>query len=109
MGGTIDLFLRSFVGLRFFEDRFSIEPRLPQQWQGIKVKVRYKNIWFEIAITRNEVRVLVKPLKEMSMLPKAEIPVEINKKIYKLSPGHPHVVSLGKRDHRNPHSKAVIV
>ena len=96
MGGTIDLFLRSFIGLRISDSHFSIEPRIPPGWQSVKTKFRYKNIWFDIALTQRDIRVLAKPVKEISFMPAVEIPVEINKKIYKLVPGKPQVALAAK-------------
>ncbi|MCK5083994.1 MAG: hypothetical protein KAR31_13885, partial [Candidatus Omnitrophica bacterium] len=94
MGGTLDLFLRSFAGLNILEDRICLDPKLPEQWQSIKFKVRYKNIWFDIHVTKDVLSVLVKPFKEASLTPKAEIPIEIKKKIYNLLPGKLHKVSI---------------
>ena len=94
MGGTLDLFLRSFAGLHILEDRICLNPKLPEQWQGIKFKVRYKNIWFDINVTKDMLTVLIKPFKEASLTPKVEIPIEINKKSYKLLPGKLHEVSI---------------
>ena len=94
MGGTLDLFLRSFAGLNILEDRICLDPKLPEQWQSIKFKVRYKNIWFDIHVTKDVLSVQVKPFKEASLTPKAEIPIEIKKKIYKLLPGKLHKVSI---------------
>jgi trehalose/maltose hydrolase-like predicted phosphorylase len=94
MGGTLDLFLRSFAGLHILEDRICLNPKLPEQWQGIKFRIRYKNIWFDINVTKKQLTVLVKPFKEASLTPKVEIPIEIKKKIYKLLPGKIHKVSI---------------
>ncbi len=94
MGGTLDLFLHSFAGLNIWEDRICLDPKLPQQWESIKFRVRYKNIWFDISIAKKKLTVTAKPFKETSLTPKVEIPIEIKKKVYKLFPGKPHTVSL---------------
>ena len=94
MGATLDFFLRSFAGLRLLEDRICLNPRLPDEWQSIKFHVRYKNIWFDVAATKKELTITAKPLKEVSLSSVVEIPIEVRKKVYKLTPGKPHVVSI---------------
>ena len=94
MGGTIDLFLRSFPGLHIKEDRLCLNPKLPERWRAIAFRVRYRNIWFEINVTKKRLTIMAKPFKEVSLTPKAEIPVEIKKKVYKLLPGEPRKIPL---------------
>jgi len=94
MGGTLDLFLRSFAGLHISEDRICLDPRLPEQWQGIKFHVRYRNIWFNISATKDSLTVLAKPFREASLTPRVEIPIEIRKEIHKLTPGKAYTVSI---------------
>ena len=94
MGGTLDFFLRSFAGLRLLEDRICLNPRLPDQWQSIKFHVRYKNIWFYVVATKKELTILAKPLKEVSLMSVVEIPIEIRKKVHKLTPGKPYTISI---------------
>jgi len=94
MGGTLDFFLRSFAGLRLLEDRICLNPRLPDQWQSIKFHVRYKNIWFDVVTTKKELTILAKPLKEISLMSVVEIPIEVRKKVHKLTPGKPYTISI---------------
>jgi len=94
MGGTLDLFLCSFAGLNIFEDRICLDPKLPKKWKGIKFRVRYKNIWFDINVTKKKLTVIARPFKETSLTPKVEIPIEIKKKVYKLLPGKLYTVSV---------------
>lgn len=94
MGGTLDLFWRSFAGLHILEDRICLDPHLPAHWKSIKFRVRYKNIWFHIGVEQGKITVVAKVLKESSLTPKVEIPIEIKKKTYKLLPGKPQTVSL---------------
>jgi trehalose/maltose hydrolase-like predicted phosphorylase len=94
MGGTLDYFLRGYAGLRLLEDRVCLDPKLPNQWQGIKFHLRYKNIWFDVAVTKKDLTISAKPLKETSLMSVSEIPVEIRKKIYKLIPGESCAVPI---------------
>ena len=93
MGGTLDLFLRSFVGLSIQEDRICLNPKLPEKWRKVKFHIRYKNIWFDVTVTQDNLTVLAKPLQEVSLQPTTKIPIEIKKKTYHLLPGKPHSIS----------------
>jgi len=93
MGSTLDLFLRSFGGVEITEDRICINPILPDKWKKISFHVRYKNIWFHICVTKDQLSVMAEPLSEMSITPTTKIPIEIKKKTYQLIPGKKHTIS----------------
>ncbi|MCK5579744.1 MAG: glycoside hydrolase family 65 protein [Candidatus Omnitrophica bacterium] len=86
MGGSINIFLKCFAGLSILEDRICLNPDLPEKWKRIKFHIRYKNIWFNVTVTKNKVKVLADPLREISLQPSVEIPIEINHAIYKIRP-----------------------
>ena len=94
MAGSLDLFLRFFVGLSLLEDRVCINPHLPAAWRRIRCSIRYRNIWFNVTITRDTVRVTAEPLRKNSLQAVTDIPIEIRKKIYLVRPRRPLVVSL---------------
>lgn len=94
MGSTLDLFLRVFAGLAISEDRICLSPKLQEGWKRIKFHVRYKNIWFHINAEKDKVKILVEPLKEISLQPSTEIPIEINKETYQLLPGKTYTISI---------------
>jgi len=94
MGGTIDIFMKSFAGLEILKDRISLNPKLPPKWKKTKFNVRYKNIWFAIELTKKKATILAEPLKELMLQPSAEIPINIREKQYKLSPGVAKSISL---------------
>ncbi len=94
MASSLSLFLHNFAGLRILDDRICLEPNLPKQWQRIKFHVRFKNIWFHIEITRREIKIIADPLKEVSLQPMTEIPIEVKKKMYHLIPRRPQIFSL---------------
>ena len=74
MGGSIDIAIRGFAGVRVAEDRIIIEPRLPMKWRSMKFGFAYKGIWISLIITKRQVSVLVQG--------QITIPVEINGKSY---------------------------
>ncbi len=86
MAGTVDLFLRFFGGLAIEEDRIRINPKLPKEWKSIKFKIRYKNIWFSVSITKSAIKVKAVPVPNMTVQKITQIPVEINYNIYYLRP-----------------------
>ncbi|MFT7538112.1 MAG: alpha,alpha-trehalase [Lysobacterales bacterium] len=93
MGSTIDLFLRTFAGLDILEDRICLDPKLPKQWDSLKFSVRYKNIWFEVAVSKDVLVVTAKPLKGMSLNVATKIPITIKGKTHQLQVGKPHEIS----------------
>lgn len=94
MGGTLDFFLRSFVRLRLLEDRICLNPRMPESWEGFKFHIRYKNIWFHVEANKKEFTITAKPLKDILMTTVAEIPIEVKKKVHKLTPGKPYTIPI---------------
>jgi trehalose/maltose hydrolase-like predicted phosphorylase len=74
MGGSIDLVMRGFAGIRMAEDKISIEPRLPKAWRGIKLKFLYKGIWISLVIKKHQVSVLVQG--------QVTIPIEVKGRLH---------------------------
>lgn len=93
MGGTLDLFLKSFAGLAILEDRICLNPKLPERWKSVKFQVRFKNIWFNVKVSKDNLVVTAEPLQETSLQPATKIPIEIKKKTYHLLPNKPHSIS----------------
>jgi trehalose/maltose hydrolase-like predicted phosphorylase len=89
MGGSVDIAIRGFAGLRLAEDRISIEPRLPKKWRSIKFGFSYKGIWISLTITKRQVSILVQG--------QITIPVEVNGKVYYPLLGKTLKVPLRKR------------
>jgi len=85
MGGSIDIVLRGFVGLRIFEDKIKLNPRIPRRWQGIKFRINYKGSWITFSATNRQVTVFVQGPKN-KIFPTA---IEIGSKT--------HSVICGKR------------
>ena len=94
MGGTIDLFLRWFAGLSIQDDRISLDPKLPEKWQRIKFRVRYRDVWFIIEIDKNQVTVKANLLKRLTLQQSSEILIDIRGKTQKLTPGQAVTVIL---------------
>lgn len=74
MGGSIDIAIRGFAGVRIAEDRIIIEPRLPAKWRSVKFGFVYKGIGISLIITKRQVSVLVQG--------QITIPIDINGKAY---------------------------
>ncbi|MDP8264489.1 MAG: glycosyl hydrolase family 65 protein [Candidatus Aceula lacicola] len=96
MAGTIDLVMRCFAGLSVQDTQISLNPKLPEKWKKMKFSVRYRDIWLNIKITREEITVKSELLKRISLQGPAEIFIVINNKRYKLTPDETTVVSLTK-------------
>lgn len=93
MGGAIDIVMRGFAGINILKDRIRINPRLPKNWQGIKLKFLYKGKQFSLFITKYQVTLLIRGPMRKSIT----IPVEINKKFHCLPLGKTFKFSLKER------------
>jgi alpha,alpha-trehalase len=74
MGGSLDIVIRGFAGINTLDDKVVIEPRLPKNWQNLKMNFIYKGVRFSLTITKHQVSVIQQgPIT---------IPVEIFKRLY---------------------------
>jgi len=87
MGGSINLLFQCLAGLQILEDRIVLNPFFPAEWRGLHFHLRYKDIWFDITIVKNEVCILAEPLHEISLQPSRPIPIGVKNKPYALTPG----------------------
>lgn len=95
MAGTIDLLWRCFAGLKIQDDRISLKPKLPEKWQKMKFRVRYRNIWFNIKITKKSITVKASPiLKNFDLQRSSRILIDIQEKTYQLNPGENVSISI---------------
>ncbi|MBD3263952.1 MAG: glycoside hydrolase family 65 protein, partial [Candidatus Omnitrophica bacterium] len=81
MGGSVGILTRGFCGLDFTENKIILNPHLPKEWEKVKFKVLYKNIWFTFSFSRNSVSVLTEG--------QISLPIEVE--------GTSYYPSLGKK------------
>ncbi|MBN3039807.1 MAG: glycoside hydrolase family 65 protein [Candidatus Omnitrophica bacterium] len=89
MGGSVDIVMRGFAGLRLHPDKISIEPKLPQKWRSLKFKFLYKSIWISMTISRSQAQILLQG--------PVTIPVEVNGKLHYPPLGKTFKVPLKRR------------
>jgi trehalose/maltose hydrolase-like predicted phosphorylase len=93
MGGSIDIVMRNFVGLNTLENTIKINPNLPKNWQKIKLRLRYKERWISLLITKNRVTILIQgPATKFYTFP-----VEVSGRVYFLLLGKTYKISLKKK------------
>ncbi len=93
MGGSIDIVMRGFAGINVLREKIRVNPRLPRNWQCIKLKFLYKGRWVFLSITRTQVAILI----QKSSARPITTPVEINGKFQYLPSGKTFKFSLKKR------------
>jgi trehalose/maltose hydrolase-like predicted phosphorylase len=49
MAGTIHIFLASFMGLNFYKEKISFDPKIPSEWKKIAFNVTFKNVYYFIS------------------------------------------------------------
>ncbi len=80
MGGSIDLVIRGFAGVKLLEDKVRINPRLPQKWQKLKFDFSYQGKRINLSLTRKKISLFLSQSETSPVL------IEINKKVYSLLP-----------------------
>jgi kojibiose phosphorylase len=81
LGGTWQVVVLGFAGVKSKEDRLSIiNPSLPKVWQRLRFKLRWHGYNFEFRIYKNKVEALLKTSK------KVRLPIEIYNEIYYIIP-----------------------
>ena len=84
MGGSIDVVLKGFAGLRLHRDRIALEPCLPQTWKSLKFRFLFDRRWFSVTISHSKITLLVhEPMSKV-----LAVPVEVN--------GTLHYVPMGR-------------
>jgi trehalose/maltose hydrolase-like predicted phosphorylase len=81
MAGTVDIMQRCYPGIRMEKDTLYFNPRLPEEIECLKFKLRYRSKWIDVRIDHEELCIQViegwgKPIK-----------VGINGDVEELSPG----------------------
>jgi alpha,alpha-trehalase len=80
MGGSVDIVLRGFLGLRILRDRIKINPRIPRRWQRIKFRINYQGSWITFSVTNRQVAIFVQGPKN-KIFP---TPIEVGSKTHSL-------------------------
>jgi trehalose/maltose hydrolase-like predicted phosphorylase len=62
MGGSIDIVMRAFSGLRIGLKGIHLSPLMPDGWKSMRFPFRAKNTWFLVSVSKNSAR--VKKLKK---------------------------------------------
>jgi len=81
-GGSWQVIVNGFAGMRLSEDRISFAPRLPEEWNSLKFNIFYRKYNLAIQIFREETRINVSGAEG---LPKAYL--ELNGIEYELMDG----------------------
>ena len=90
MAGSVDVAIRGFAGISFSGDKIKIQPDIPQALECVKLKLQYRNIWFQVCITRDRVTVYIKGAGSR----KRKVPMEICGKFHRFSIGRTYSVPV---------------
>ncbi|MBN1622392.1 MAG: glycoside hydrolase family 65 protein [Endomicrobiales bacterium] len=90
MGGSIDIVMRGFAGIRIVNDRIQIDPNLPKFWNSLKLKFQHRGKWISMEVTREKISIFIHGTIADSML------FEINGKLRNIVHGKLFVMKLRK-------------
>lgn len=95
MGGSIDIVMRAFAGIRIFHEQIKIDPQLPKRWKSIRLKFCYRNIWVSVSVTCKNVTICLQKVMPSSPI----IPIEIYGNQYYFRFGK--IYRIHKKDRQN--------
>ena len=81
MAGTIHIFLASFVGLSFFKEKISFNPKIPPEWKKVAFNGTFKNVHYTISIESSKLTI------QVDSTAKEEVSIQVAGKDYSLSIG----------------------
>ncbi len=96
MGGSVDLFLRSYMDLAVRGDCLCLGPRIPARWKKVRLQVRFKNIWFRIEADKKKLNVSAEPIKGVAIPPPREVPLTVGGDTRSLKTGKTYTFSLSR-------------
>ncbi|MFH1783605.1 MAG: glycosyl hydrolase family 65 protein [bacterium] len=68
IGGTWQLLINGFAGIRIQQEMLSIEPRLPRMWRKVLFSLKWRKNLLRLEVTNDEVRITVIPLNRTGKL-----------------------------------------
>lgn len=54
MAGTVDLVQRCYIGIEMCDEVLWLNPCLPEDLQGLSLKIRYRSHWLSLDVTRDK-------------------------------------------------------
>lgn len=54
MAGTVDLVQRCYIGIEMRDEVLWLNPRLPEDLQGLSLKIRYRSHRLSLDVTRDK-------------------------------------------------------
>ena len=57
MGGMIDLVQRCYAGVSFRSGRILLDPKLPEQLAGIRMRIVYRGQWLDLHVSRQKLAI----------------------------------------------------
>lgn len=101
MGGSVDMVMRGFCGVRPFENRIRINPNPPQKLTKIKYNFYYQGYQVFVALEGNQINIYMRGRKSKF----CSVPVEVSGKLYNLYIGKKYRVPFRKRKREIPAKK----
>ena len=90
MGGSVEIVLGSFAGLRIGQGVIHIEPDLPDGWKNLNLKFCFKGNWIDLTVTRKSLTAIL--FRKAAKKP--YIKIKIYDKFYNLKLNKPRKVSV---------------
>ncbi len=92
MGGSLDIAMRGFAGIKILDNEIAVAPKLPSKWRRMKFNILYKGQSLGFDIKKSKVKISLK--KNIPGV--GTLPIKVNSKKYLLTPGATIAVALMK-------------
>jgi trehalose/maltose hydrolase-like predicted phosphorylase/CheY-like chemotaxis protein len=92
MASSLSIAMRGFAGIEFYEDRITIDPKLPHAWKSFKMNFVFRKTRIFLAIFKQSIRIMVEGTKGK----KYKYPIVVDGVSHMLKCGTQKTVSLKK-------------
>ena len=88
MGGSINIAIKRYAGVILLDDTINIDPDLPRKWKNMSFKLKYKDIWYNLDINRNQITIKLFSSQKKSKEYKEKIIIRNKEYLFKLNQKH---------------------
>ena len=57
MGGSLYIAIKCYAGIEIIDDIIHIDPNLPQRWQKMHFRIKFKQIWYTLSIEKHRISI----------------------------------------------------
>ncbi len=94
MGGSLYIAQKRYAGVNLVDGIIDVEPDLPEEWDAVNFKIKYKDIWYVFEIMKDKTDIELKPVAGKTIEGNHKQKIKLYKKEYFFSLNKKHTVFL---------------